>query len=453
MLTKVLSISALLLMALTQGPSGAAAQAYVNVDIDRAVDIALEHNRDIINSREEVTRSRLQITEAFSAALPKITSNWSLDKNLKPQVFVIQFPDSTGKLTRNRLKVGTNYQASLSTVLTQPIYVGGKVGTALKAARIYRQMSDMNLDATMDNVVAGVKTSFYGILYAREMESIAGESLEMARRHFEDVQVLHDNGRATDYDLLRAQVQVSNLAPDVVDAANQVTIAILELKNILGIDPNAAFTITGSLAAPDTTLFTAAKSGYALENRSDLQSAQLAIDLRDKAVKIARGDFLPTISASTTFMFNGNMDILKYDPLDWTRSWFAGVSVSIPIFSGLQTYSRYNQAKVDYRQAEVDYRRTRDSVIIEVEAAILNLRQAVDQIESRRLTVTEAEQAVDIAESMYANGASTQLEVLDAQLALAVARNNYAGALFDGKVAEINLEKSLGVSESNGGRE
>ena len=453
MLTKVLNIPALLILALVQVSAGVSAQTYVNVDIDRAVQIALEKNRDIIQSREEVTRASLQITEAASAAYPQISTNWSLDKNLKPQVFIIQMPDSTGKITKNRLQIGTDYQTSLTTTLTQPLYVGGKVGAALKAARIYREMSDMTLDATVENVVAGVKTSFYGILFAREMESIARESLNMAQRHLENVRVLHENGRATDYDLLRAQVQVSNLGPDVVDARNQVTISLLELKNILGINPDAEFSINGGLAAPDTTMFAAAEINTAFENRSDLKTAELTIDLRDKAIKIARGDFLPTLSASTTFMFNGNMDMLRYNASDWTRSWFAGITLSIPIFSGFQTYSRYKQAQVDYRNAQIDYHRARDSVAIEVEEAVLNLRQAVNQIESRRLTVTEAERAVEIAESMYANGTATQLEVLDAQLSLAMSRNNYAGALFEGKVAEINLEKSLGLTANNGGRE
>ena len=135
MLRKILSVPALILLALVTGSSGTAAQTYVNVDIDRAVDIALENNRDIIQSREEIVRARLQITEAVSMALPKISSNWSLDKNLKPQVFIIQMPDSTGKITKNRLQIGTDYQASLGATLTQPLYVGGKVGTALQAAR------------------------------------------------------------------------------------------------------------------------------------------------------------------------------------------------------------------------------------------------------------------------------------------------------------------------------
>jgi outer membrane protein TolC len=191
-------------------------------------------------------------------------------------------------------------------------------------------------------------------------------------------------------------------------------------------------------------LLAQADAEAALAARPDVAVARLTIDLQKKALKIARGDFLPTLSASTTLAYNGNFDQLKYSGEDWSTYWAAGLDLTLPIFTGFRTSARYQQARIDVAKAETDLRRTRDAAVIEVQQAAMDLRQAVQQIDSQRLTVGEAERAVELAGTLYANGKATQLEVLDAQLALEGARTSMASALYQGAIAEINLKKSLG---------
>jgi len=219
---------------------------------------------------------------------------------------------------------------------------------------------------------------------------------------------------------------------------------MLRFKEILSIDPDTPLTVSGELAMPDTTLFRRATTSNALERRPDFKAAGYGVDLQEKAIRIALGDFLPTLSAGTTFAYTGNFDVFRYAAEDWNPYWYASVTLTFPIFSGFKNYSKYQQAKVDYRKAQTELRRTRDSIVIEVDENEMNLRKALQQIESQRMNVEEAEKAVRIAESLYANGRATQLEVLDAQLALEVSRTNLANALFEGKVAEISLKKALG---------
>lgn len=435
----------LLLTAVVSTPSGGAAESYIDMTIDQAVSVALEHNRDIISAREETVRADFQITEAASAAYPQIHGSWGFDKNLKPQVFVISFPDSTGALVKNRLKVGTDHMMNIGASLTQPIWVGGKVGTALKAAKIYKNMSNETFSTVQQNVVTGVATAFNGILLAQEMVRITKESLSIAEKHLANVESLRRAGSATEYDMLRARVHVANLKPDVIESENAVRIALLRFKNTLGIAPETAVTIKGELTLPDSTLLKNTDARMTLERRPEFKTAQLGVDLQDKAVRIAFGDFLPTLTASSTFAYSGNFDVFRYAAEDWNPYWMASLNLTIPLFTGFKNYSSYKQAKVDYRKAQIDLKRTRDAIVIEVDENEMNLRKAMEQIASQRLTVEDAARAVQLAESLYANGKATQLEVLDAQLALEVARTNYANALFEGKNAEITLKKALGL--------
>ena len=321
------------------------AQSYADITLDQAITIALEKNRDITQAREETFRAKFQITEAASGAYHILNGLWTMDRNLKPQVFVIQFPDDQGVLRKNRLKVGTDHTMNIGANLTQPIWVGGKVGTALKAAKIYKNISDQTFNTVRQNVVTGVASAFHGILLAEEMVKISNESLLLAEKHLKNVEILHSAGSATDYDLLRARVHVENLKPDLLEAENTVKVSLLKLKDFIGLESDTPLTITGSLSEPDSAIFSTARDEIAFSNRPDLKATEFQIDLSQKAVRLAVGDFLPTLTAGTTFAYMGNFDTFKYDSADWNPYWFANVSLTFPIFSGFKNYARYKQAK------------------------------------------------------------------------------------------------------------
>ena len=105
-----------------------------------------------------------------------------------------------------------------------------------------------------------------------------------------------------------------------------------------------------------------AKVKTALEYRPDLKASRSSVDLYEKNVKIVRGDFLPTLTAGTTFQYNGNFDTFKYDAGDWNSYWTASVNLSFPIFSGFRNSSRYKQAKTDFFKAKTDYDMIHDIV-------------------------------------------------------------------------------------------
>ena len=431
---------------LLSGVAHAQSTGYLNLTRDDAVRVAITGNRDITNAREDFRRAGLQVSEAAAEAFPQLNGFWNTERVLKPMVFVIEFPNpETGKVEKNRLKVGTDHTMNLGMSLTQTIWKGGKVGAALDAAKIYRYASEKTLNATTQNVIAGVVQAFNGVLLSEEMLGITRDSLAQAERNLERVQSLYSAGRATEYDLLRARVNVANMKPPLLNAEKQVAVSRLTLKNVLGVDPEEQISVTGTLDPPDTTLFAIATPEYAFRNRPDLDASESSVDLYKANVKIARGNFLPELSAGSTFQYMGNFDAFTYNPDDWNPYWTATVNLSFPIFSGFRNSSQYKQAKVQFRKASTDYRKMRDMVVIEVQEGVLEMRRAVQAIDSQKLNVQEAEKALEMAESMYAGGKATQLQVLDAQLALEQAKINMATALHDGLAAEINLKKSLGI--------
>ncbi len=410
-----------------------------------AVAVALERNRDIHLARAEVRRAGYQIIEARAGALPQINGSWNLDRNLRPMEFIMEVPDEDGVMVQSRLKIGTDYSSSLGISAAQPLYVGGKVGAALRGARIYRRLADKMEDEVRLHVVDGVLQAFNAGLLAREMEAIAAASLAQAEKHLEDVRARVDAGAATSYDLLRARVNVSNLRPGLIEARNSIRTALLQLKKAMGVDPETQVDIVGSFAAPDTSVLAQVDARRAMQRRPDIAVSRMHIQLQDEAVQIARADHLPTLSAVTTFSINGNANEFRYDRDDWSTYWLAGLNLSFPIFTGRRTTARHRQARIDRANAETGLRQAEDAVVTEIELATMSFRKALEQIDAQELTVGEAQEAAAIAKNLYANGKATQLEVLDVQLALEVARTNLAKAYYDGAIAQVALKKSLGL--------
>ena len=409
----------------------------------------MENNRDIENARKDALKANLQIMEVASTALPSINGFWNYEHVIEPMVFVIEFPDSAGTLKKHHLKAGTDNSMFLGAALTQPLYMGGKVGTALKAAKIYKKVSEETLESIKQNVFAGVVMVFNSALFAKEMLRINQESLAQAERHLGRVKSMYEAGSATKYDLLRARVRVSNLKPDLLKAENQVTISYLKIKEVLSIKPDVPLSIKGSFAEPDTSIFANATIAKAFNNRPDLKASEYSVDLYEKYIKIARGDFLPTLTAGTTFQYMGNFDTFKYDADTWNPYWTANIQLSFPIFSGFRNSSKYRQAQTDFFKARTTHKKTYDAVHIEVREGILNLRNAMKTIENQRMNIEEAEMALEMAESLFENGKATQLEVLDSQLALDAAKTNMVAALYEASIAEIMLKKGLGLLNTN----
>ena len=421
----------------------------LSLTVRNAVSIALQSNRTIQQAHEEVRRSEYRITEARSAAFPQVNGSWSFERNPKPNVFVMSIPDSSGAMRKNRLKMGTDYTSSLGATLTQPLYVGGKVGAALEAAKIYRKLSAEQHKSVRQNVIMGTMQAFNGALLAGELEQIARASLAQAENHLANVETRKQAGVATDYDLLRARVNAGNMRPRLIEAENNVRVSLLKLKEVLGVDPETEIGVAGVFAMPDSSILERAYAAWALRMRPEVAVGRLVIDLQDQAIQVARGEFMPTLAARMTLAYNGNFDELRARGEDWSTYWVAGLSLTFPIFTGFRNSAQYRQTKVDHRQAQTEYLKTQDAVTIEVEQAAMNFRKALDQIDSQQLNVDEAQRAMEIVDTLYANGKATQLEVLDVQLALQVARTNMASALYEATITEIALHKSLGLLEGS----
>lgn len=330
---------------------------------------------------------------------------------------------------------------------SQLLYSGGRVGAALDIARSYRDAATLNLAEEEAEIELQVRTAYYQALLAGELEQIAVAALLQAEEFLVQERLRLSAGRASELEVLRAEVSRDNLRPQLVQARNAAELATLNLKRLVDIPLTIPITLTTPLAPPAAPAVAVPVDPETLTSeRAAVLAAERQVDIREQQVRIARGAYLPSVSfnmgygkqlfPSTTFAFQE----------DWRTDWTAGISVQIPIFNGGQRGAELAQARVELDRSRLQLAQLRESVQLQYEQARGERERAREAISARETTVTQAQRVYDLTVLRYEQGLATQLEVSQARLELLQARTNLAQAVTDFHIADAGLERATTVA-------
>jgi outer membrane protein len=420
----------------------------VTLTREKTVAMALEQNESFRSTLLEKDRMRGQYLEARAGALPHLTLDGSYLRNINPSTNVITMTDTSGNSTQLRLAFGTPHTYAFGLTLTQPLYVGGKVGSAIKIAKHGFAYTDASIDAARHDIAMAADRAYLDAIAAVQAEAAYREAENLADSNLAVVQKLYKAGQVSEYDFLRAQVQAANTRPGRIAAANQARLAMDALKNFLALPPATEVLCDTTIApVPVPSLPLDTLIGEALRNRPELRQAHQMTEIREHLVTIAKGGYKPTIAAYTNVGWQSLVEKFSQSTIKkdaWTRSWSAGLTLSWPIFSGFEVVGKIRQANVDYSQSQLAESQHTRQVRLEVQDALGKVHESGQRVEALGETVAQAQRGVEIARVRFKNGVGTQLELLDAQVALTTARVNKISALHDLAIAVASLRRAVG---------
>jgi HAE1 family hydrophobic/amphiphilic exporter-1 len=417
-------------------PPPAAAEA---LTLDDCLRLAAEQNRDIRKAREFRNKVEGRYVEERAAAVPQVTVTAN---GLRQQ-------DQSQKA----LFGATPSPASVATVdaaLSQALFTWGKIGAALRAAKVGMLTADDELRLAQQAAVKDVSAAFYDVLLAKELNFVAREALQQKTQHLDEARKRFAAGVATDYDVLAAEVAVKNAQPEVVRTGNLVRLGRDRLRFLLAIDDREV-DVNGSLQVTP-----ASRPGHeealqtAKERRPELSRLRHTIGIDEELVRIAQADNKPRVD------FRANYGLRYMDvgaTSDSGPEWMAGVYASWPLFDGFRTAGRVAQARSDVASLRIDELKLIDAISLDVRDAENALRVAEEILRSLEGTVTQAERLLVMANKGFEYGVKTKLDVDDAQLNLSQAQASLAGARRDYLVNSVNLRWVMGVLGEGGGSE
>ncbi len=418
--------------------------ATVTVTLDEAIAMALLQNPFYLATQEKVAQAKAQVRQAASGFLPTLNAQGT--DTLDEKLFVLEFPSLIPGQPPQRFSIDftRDYQMALSFGL--PLFTGGRLTAGYKQANYGLQASREGVRLSEQETIFNVKRAFYTYLLAKEFSAVADESLALAEGFRNNVKNLYDVGVASKFELLLAEVQVTNLKPPSIRARNGIEVAALNLKTILGLPLDTPLEIKGELVSPPLDPVTEAVVEEAQAQRPELRQLDYQRLMAGEMLKVARGTGLPSLAIGG--MYNLWSDRLVFRKVDWQNYYTISLSLNIPLFNGFDTLAKVGQSKAAIREIEWNRKGLAEMISFEVKQAVLNRAQARETLLSQEKNVEQAREAVRIAELNYAEGLATNLDVVTAQVGLRQASTNYSQALYDCVISDAQLEKALGRSRS-----
>lgn len=327
--------------------------------------------------------------------------------------------------------------------LSLPLYTGGKLEGQIDAARLNHKVAALNVDATVQQLKQTVTGNYYNALKCRNNLEISRQTVNNYKSHLKDVQLQFDVGTVPRSDVLASEVSLANAMNSLIKAENSYRLAIAGLNNSLGLPLNSDVRLNEDLQFMKYALTLDDCEKIALGNRPELAQYEAKVAIARDDVKIANSGFLPTVNLLAAQDW--------YDsrfPGENNSNWVVGLTASISVFDSGLNRAKFKQAQEGLSMAVEQAGQKRDAVLLEVRQYYLNLREAEERIETSKVAVTQAEENLRIAEIRYNAGVGTNLEILDAVLALNTARTNHIQALYDYNTNRAQLERAMGMAVS-----
>ena len=415
-------------------------QERITLTLEETIHLALSQNPYHLAAAERMESARAEVREAVAGFFPSLNAQGlhTLDEKL----FELEFPDPlTGQSQRFSVDFTRDYQFSLS--LSLPLFTGGRLTSAYKQAKYNLSSTEEAVRQSEHLTVFNAKAAFYGFLLAREFVKVAEEAVEVAEKHFKNVRALYEVGMASKFDLLRSEVEMANLKPQLIRARNNLKITELNLKTLLGLELAQPIEIKGELSYQPYEPNLRECLTQALSNRPELKQLGYQKKMAGQMLKIARASRLPSIALSGTY--NYWADRLNFKEENWQNYYSVNLALSLPIFNGFSASAQIAQSKAMIRELELTNKGLLDRVKFEVRQATLKIQEAKESLLSQEKNVEQAQESLRIAELNFSEGMVTTLDVSSAQAALTQAKTNYTQALYDYVVSLAQLDKAMGI--------
>lgn len=445
-----------------QTTEGATEMTTMRLTLQEAIDLALSENPTIKVADMEVERYDYVRKETLGNLYPTLSASGTYT------YAVVKSEISKG------LSFGADNTISAAAEVGLPLVVPA-VWSSIKMTKIQMENAVELARASRIDMVNAVKKAYYNILLAEQSLAVLRSSEATVSKTVEDTRIQYEHGLASEYNLLTAEVQLSNLQPSIIQTANSIDVAKRLLKMYLSLPEDIDIALVGTLDDfRDQILNGGDELSTDISENTTLKQLDIQADLLKQNLKLTQTSRMPTLAAFGQFAFSGN-DMQRPDfsammgggatggatgstgsagtaeavknSFYWQHPISIGVSLSVPIFSGFKNTNKVKQVRNQIRQLEIQRDYLAKSTDVQVRTSINTLLTAREKMFANEKTVAQAQKAYDISNTRYKAGAGTILELNSAELSLTQAKLNYSQAIYDYISAKADYDQIIGKEE------
>jgi outer membrane protein TolC len=414
----------------------------IALSLQSAIERGLRYNLGLVETRQSSADVRAERLRALSALLPQVSAEarqaW---ENLSFKEIGIKLPPLPGLPSLPATSGAFGFEDARVS-LTQSIYNAG-LWNQYRSRRSAERASALSIQDSRDVVVLVVGTAYFQALASAARVDAAKAQLASAEELDRQTADRVRSEVSPEIDSIRAQVERETAGQRVINAANALEKDKLTLARVIGLQSDQEFVLADRLGyRPLARTTREAATAEALGSRADLRAAEASVEAATLNLRAQKGQRLPAVSLTADYG-GGGVNMANFNQV-YT---LAG-NVSVPIYTGGRIRADVEQAQAEVARRRAEYEDLKGRVAYDVRVAWLDVGASDSSVHVAQRNTSLAERALAQSRDRYANGVTNYLEVVQAEEALAAARENYIDSLFSYDVAKISLARAMGSAET-----
>lgn len=416
----------------------------ITLTVEQAVEIAVSENPTIKVAGQEIERQEYVRKETVGNLLPSLSGSGTYNYNLMLPVMFM--PDGIfGEGTGGAMEMGYAHSYTGTLSLSVPLYVP----TVYQALKINDEQMRQAVEQARQSKITlanSVRKSYYAVLLSQASIDLIVENIALAEQVVKNSEEAFNQGLASEYDLITAKVQLSNLTPTKFEAETALYNTKLMLNMLLGLPLQTPLKFEEDLTSFVGYIEGVGEYNLSLEDNSDLRLLDIQANMLEYQLKMQKAAKIPTIAAFGQYSILTQADDFDFGSYDWKSTAAVGLQLNIPIFSGFMNNNKEKQIKNQQSQLDIQKDYLEESLNVEVQSAITSIENAKKQMEANLVAKEQAVKGYSIAKTRYENDMGTIVDLNSAQVQLIQADMNYVQSIYNCMSAHADYEKAIGAN-------
>lgn len=413
--------------------------------LDQCLKIGIENNLSLETKRNDIVKGRHTISENRAKLLPQINAIASFTDNFNPPVSV-----TDGSAYGNPYNVThtLQYNASAGLQLQMPLY-NQTVYTALSLSKIMDDINSLSYEKAREDLIMQITQMYYLGQSTTEQIAIVKENIRRLQELKDITAAFYDNGMAMEVDMKRVNINLENLQVQYDNATSMLTQQLNLLKYVMDYPSETAIALT-PIDTEDIVPVTL--SGLS-ENLYELQMLRKQENLAGEQKKMLQQGYLPSLSLTGSLMYSAFTDKARNwfhsGPSNhWYNSSGIGITLRIPVFDGLDKRAKIRKAQIDRENIRLNYENTLKNLQTQYLNATNELMNSQRNFTKQKDNYQLAEDVYEVTSDRYREGIASMTEVLQDEMRMSEAQNNYISAHYNYKITNLSLLKLTGNLEN-----
>lgn len=419
------------------------AQDKRKLGFNEAIDLSIKNSKQLKGSIAKIEEATASLKEAVDRKLPDASVAGSYLRLNKPNINLKAKPgNNTGgsATSANATPKPSSAAYSIATV-SLPLFSGFKIKYGIQSAKYLEEAAKLDADNDREEIILNTINAYTNLYKSRAAVDLVNESLQTANQRVKQFSDLEKNGLLARNELLKAQLQASNMELALLDAQNNWQLANINMNLMIGLPENTELIVDSSVAQPAASLKSIDEYVQsALQNRKDLS----ALSYRKKAasvnIKATEGEKYPGLALTAGYIALGIPQVLTV-----TNAVNVGIGVNYSISSLWKNKAKVQQAQAREKQVVANEEVLADVIRLEVNQAYHAYLLSQKKIEVLAKAIDQATENYGVVKNKYENSLATTTELLDADVAQLQAKMNYTFSKADANAAYDKLLQAAGL--------